>query len=862
MSGESSSFNAIPTDQAPSLDFLEGGGEMGLLIRRFDWESSPLGPPVQWAQSLRTALRIMLACDHPMLVMWGPDLIQFYNDAFRPSIGSDRHPSSLGQPAREAWAEIWHIQGPKLMQVIEGRGAVRQENAYIPITRNGRKEEVYWTYSYNPIDDPTAQHGVGGILVICTDTTRQVQAITRLTEENERFAELFAQAPTFMAVLRGPNHRIELTNPGYDRLIGYREVVGKTVEEALPEAVSQGYLEILNQVYRTGVAYSSVGARYAMQTRADGPVDERYVDFVYQPIRDSQGQVTGIFVEGVDVTARHFGEVRRDALFSLTSRLQDIDDVGEIAYVAAEIIGTTLGVSRVGYGSIDPEAETLHVERDWTAPGVATLAGTLQLRDYGSFIDSLKRGELIQIDDVRKDPRTAEASEALEGKSARAFVNLPIVEHGCLRAVLFVNHAEVRNWTAEDTQFISEVGARTRTTVERMRNTAELREREAQLRESDRRKDEFIATLAHELRNPLAPIRNGLEIARLAGEAREHELLQNTLEMMDRQLNHVIRLVDDLMDVGRINSGKVELKRGRIGLNEVLTRSIESVQTIVEAHRHQLEVGLGSSPLHVDGDFDRLSQVFSNLISNAAKYTDDGGTISVTTFEDDGFAVVAVEDTGIGIPPEELPKVFDLFSQVRSHQGRAEGGLGIGLALVRRILDLHGATISAQSEGIGRGSRFVVRLPLLAEAPADSGSDIGSADLRSGASPLHILVVDDNVDAATSLSMLLDLKGHRVSLAHDGLEAIESCEREMPDLVLLDLGMPRIGGEEAARRIRSLPSGDGAFIVALTGWGQESARERTRSAGFNHHLVKPVSLEELEAVVSGLERNRQGRSIG
>ena len=287
-----------------ALGFLKGGGEMGALMRIRDWRLSPIGEPENWPQSLKTAVRLLLSSGHPMFIWWGPRLLQFYNDAYRQSIGPERHPSALGQEGRACWDEIWHIIGPQIEQVMSGRGSTWNENALVPITRNGRREDVYWTYSYSPIDDPASATGVGGVLVVCTETTATVMANRRLATEREQLAQLFEQAPVFMAMLRGSEHCFELVNPAYLKLIGHRDVVNKTVAEALPEAVAQGYVELLDRVYRSGQPYTAAGHKYAYEEVAGRPKVERYVDFVYQPIKNADGHTSGVFVVGVDVTQR------------------------------------------------------------------------------------------------------------------------------------------------------------------------------------------------------------------------------------------------------------------------------------------------------------------------------------------------------------------------------------------------------------------------------------------------------------------------------------------------------------------------------------------------------------------------------
>jgi PAS domain-containing protein len=303
--------------------FMEGGGEMGERTRAFDWGSTVLGPPEGWPIQLKTALRLLLSTSHPMFMWWGSELIQFYNDAYVRSIGPERHPSALGQRGRDCWEEIWDIIGPQIEQVMEGRGATWHENALVPITRNGRREDVYWTYSYNPIDQPDAGHGVGGVLVVCSETTTQVIAERNHLAERDQLKELFQQAPGFMAMLRGPQHVIEMANPAYLQLVDNRDVLGRTVADVLPEAMQQGYVDLLDEVYRSGKTFSTTGARFETR-KPDGTMVERYLDFVYQPIANTDGTVTGIFVEGFDVTGAHSdAEAVRELYETLEQRVAD-----------------------------------------------------------------------------------------------------------------------------------------------------------------------------------------------------------------------------------------------------------------------------------------------------------------------------------------------------------------------------------------------------------------------------------------------------------------------------------------------------------------------------------------------------------
>jgi PAS domain S-box-containing protein len=384
-------------------------------------------------------------------------------------------------------------------------------------------------------------------------------------------------------------------------------------------------------------------------------------------------------------------------------------------------------------------------------------------------------------------------------------------------------------------------------------DVTDRKQAEEALRAADRRKNEFLATLAHELRNPLAALSMGLQLAR-----RKNQLepgMTRSLDMMDRQLTHLLRLVDDLLDIGRISTGKIELQLQPLTLPEVLANSMEAVRTAIESRRHEVTVQIQPGQHRVRGDTARLTQVVANLIENAAKYTEPGGRIRVSLARENGTEVVRVEDTGIGIPADELWHVFDLFSQVRVHQGKSAGGLGIGLAIVRTLVELHGGGVDVESAGLGRGSTFTVRLPALEEAVSMAAPENPSQhDLKGGRLRRRVLIVDDNEDAAASLAEFLDLEGHQTWIAHDGLEAIEIAKATELDLILMDLGMPGLDGIETARRIRALPGCERVRIAALTGWSQESDRARTREAGFDWHLVKPINTTYLSELLVRLER--------
>jgi PAS domain S-box-containing protein len=377
-----------------------------------------------------------------------------------------------------------------------------------------------------------------------------------------------------------------------------------------------------------------------------------------------------------------------------------------------------------------------------------------------------------------------------------------------------------------------------------------LRERADELAETNRHKDEFLATLAHELRNPLAPIRNAVQY--LGMEGLKEPDVRKAREVIARQVTVMVRLIDDLLDLSRISRNKLDIRKQRVDLAAVVESAVESSRPLIQQCGHELTVRLSPQPIHLDADPIRLAQVFLNLLNNAAKYTKRGGHIWLTTEREGSDAVVSVRDNGIGIPGDMLARIFDMFAQIDRSLERSQGGLGIGLTLVRRLVEMHDGSIEARSNGPDEGSEFVVRLPIFRQLPHEPTTTI-DGHRAIALSECRILVVDDNKDSADSLGMLLRLKGNDIRTAHDGLEAVEAAESFQPELVLLDIGLPKLNGYEVARRIRRQPWGQDAILVALTGWGQDEDRRRSQEAGFNFHIVKPVELADLEKLLAGLQ---------
>lgn len=784
---------------------------MGERIRAYPWSATSLGEPDSWPQGLRTAVRVLLTTQHPVFIFWGDEHTCFYNDAYSRSLGPEKHPSILGAPGLSAWPEIWPIIGPQIECVMRGDGATWHENQLVPIIRHGALQEVYWTYSYSPIDQPDAPHGVGGVLVICNETTDQILAQQRLLEERERFVQLFDQAPTFLAVLEGPEHLIALANPGYMRLAGRQAIVGKKLADALPDAVEQGYLALLDEVYRSGKPFSAFGAKYSAQPTADAPVDERYVDFVYQPMTGRDGAVSGILVQGVDVTARAASDR------ALTLNRARLDYARRL--------------SGVGFWYCDLPFDEL----EWDE----------RVKEHFFFPPSAR----ITIDDfyarIHEDDRemTRDAiSASITSRTPYDIVYRTV--HPSTGAVKWIRALGGTDYASDGTPthfdgVTVDVSAQKRD-EERLATLNHL------LREEDRRKDEFIATLSHELRNPLASIRVAANV--IASPQAAPAQLQQAQLIIERQATHMGLLLDDLLDIARITQGKLQLKRQTVTLFDVVDAAIEAARPTLDGKNQRLSLSLPHDAVLLDADPLRLSQILTNLLMNAAKYSGPGSQIEMAGRITGDTLSLSVKDNGIGIAPHELAGIFDMFAQIDGVAGRSDGGLGIGLALVKGLIELHGGHVEAHSDGLGHGSEFTVSMPLISSLK--SAAPTVSDAARQAPARRRILIADDNRDAAESLSMLLELGGHEVRVVHLGRDAVSLAGVFRPDLALLDIGMPDLSGYEVARLLRREPWAAKLQLIAVTGWGQEDDRRRALEAGFDRHFTKPIDPDALRALVA------------
>jgi PAS domain S-box-containing protein len=471
-----------------------------------------------------------------------------------------------------------------------------------------------------------------------------------------------------------------------------------------------------------------------------------------------------------------------------------------------------------------------------TLDGIITSwnAGAERLFGY-TAAEAIGKSILILIPEDRKEEETMILGRLQRGERIDHFQTLRVTKDG--RPVdISLTISPIRNETGQL------VGA-----SKVARDITLQKSAQRELEEADVRKNEFLALLAHELRNPLGPIRHAATILRARSPSPED--LRWATNIIDRQTLHMTRLVDDLLDVSRITRGTIELRRERVDLANILKAAVEASSALIERARHQLRVSAPAGPLYVEGDPIRLVQIVTNLLDNAAKYTDPGGQIWLSAEQEGEDAVIRVKDSGIGIPAELLPRIFEMFTQSGMALERAQGGLGVGLSLVERLVKLHGGTVSAYSGGVGQGSQFMIRLPAVQTQRHHAPEHEPDA---SSTKAIHcrVLVVDDNEDSVDSLAMLLRMLGHEVATANDGASALPVAEQFRPDVAILDIGLPKVNGYELAKQIRENSWARDIVLVALTGWGQEQHRRRSADAGFNHHLTKPVELEVLQQILA------------
>jgi PAS domain S-box-containing protein len=688
----------------------------------------------------------------------------------------------------------------------------------------------------------------------CTDIEDQKQSQEALRESDRRFRQLADAMPQIVWTAR-PGGEVDYMNRRWHEFTGLPESAGNAAwtqilhpDDARPS--SERWAASLRD-----------GSRFEMEIRLLDRLTRSYRWHLFRTVavRDEAGAVARWYGTATDIDAQKRAEESSRYLAEASAALAGVVDyestlqkVANLAvpyfadWAAVDVANDEGGLRRlaVAHRDADKIAQAHQLMRQYP-PDPAAPGGTAAVLRTGKpqIVSDITDEMLVR---GAKDERHLALIRSL---GLRSYICVPLVVAGTPFGVLTFATAESgRRYADADLALAADLANRAGVAVENTRLYQSLRD-------ADRRKDEFLATLAHELRNPLAPIRNSLQILKMPRV--DAKTVERSREMMERQVHHLVRLVDDLLDVSRVMRGKIELRKEAVELATVVARAVETAQPLIDAQRHQLGVSLPDESLPLDADPVRLAQVVGNLLTNAAKYTEPNGHIWLTARREGGEAVLRVRDDGIGIAPEVLPHVFDLFVQVDHAATRSQGGLGIGLTLVKNLVGMHRGTVEARSAGLGRGCEFVVRLPLTARKHGGPGEADGGECPRSRPSPtpgLRLLVVDDNRDAADSLAVLLRLQGHEVRVVHDGAAAMTVAPSYRPDVVFLDLGMPGMDGYEVARRLRKTPGLEKTVLAALTGWGQQEDRRRTAEAGFDHHLVKPPEPKAVEGLLADLKR--------
>jgi PAS domain S-box-containing protein len=634
-------------------------------------------------------------------------------------------------------------------------------------------------------------------------------------------------------------------NAGAERLFGHTaaEAVGQPISLIIPASKLAEEAQILSRLGRG----ERIDHFETVRLAKDG--HEVNISLTVSPVRDAVGRVLGASKVARDISSRKRVElelVRQDAqlrlLWETAAVLLTSEKPDAMLRGVFNKIAPYLRLDAYLNYVVDETGEGLRLE---SSAGIREAeAAALQRLAPGQNVCGSVASERRPIT-ASHIQRSADESLAWARRLGfRAYAGNPLIADGRLLGTLAFATRAKDEFDPDEIEFLETMCRYVTAAYERMHLIR-------QLRETDNKKDEFLATLAHELRNPLAPIRNALEIMRVDGH-QSSAVEQAARQMIERQLEQMVRLIDDLLDVSRITRGRLELRKERVELAHVVRSAVDTSRPLVDAARHELTVELPHEPIYLDADPVRLAQVIANLLNNAARYTEPGGNIWLTARDDGGEIEIVVRDTGVGIPADALPWIFDMFAQVDESLERSQSGLGIGLTLVKRLVEMHGGTVVARSEGTGRGAEFTVRLP---RASASAVAETHVAQLEIGPPPPHsvvhrVLVADDNRDAAESMGMLLRLMGNEVRTVHDGIKAVEEAATFHPDVILLDIGMPRLNGYDAARLIREQGWSNGTMIVALTGWGQEEDKRRATEAGFDRHFTKPLDPAELQKLIN------------
>jgi signal transduction histidine kinase len=883
--------------EAATRDFhlLDTSGAVRAGYHLHDWAGSPLGSPDQWDPALRSAVSVILESEFPMYIAWGPRLIMLYNAAYI-SLLDGRHPSTLGAPITEVWADQWPGMKPLVDRALGGHSTYGED---VPrtIRRAGKPYHGWFTLAYSPVRDEGG--AVRGVLCVISETTPRVQLERRHAVQLQvvdSLRRLHHPSDIVECACAMLGKHLELDHACYvegDGTGAGFEVVHDWAREGA--AALAGRRARIKDFGPAALSLLRTGAPLAIRdTTRDARLPERGERYAAAGVRAilalprlRRGQLQAALVGyagsargwdeeecklAADIAERSWEALDRMAAeqalrnavarqttlldmnefrLELADMLRRLADPADIFVQTSAMLGRFLQASRVLYGDYDADRQLVTFHSNYTDGIVTDLTGTFPAALFGAAnFGALIEGTTWVASDVQRDPRSGgpDTWPTYASLQIRSAVVVPVHRNGALTTCMFIHDNLPRVWSADIVRLMEDVAERSWSALERVRA-------EEALRLADRRKDEFLAMLAHELRNPLAPISAAAQLLNMGPP--DAARVERTSAIIARQVAHMTGLIDDLLDVSRVTRGLVVLGRDEVDLRRVVDDAVEQVRPLIEARRHQLALHLAPEigPAVVHGDYKRLVQVLANLLNNAAKYTPENGKLGVWMGATADHVLVSVNDNGIGIPADLLPTVFDLFSQAERTPDRSQGGLGLGLALVKSLVELHGGMVTASSEGRNMGTEFTVRLPRLQApaAPADSlpAAASGGAETAQG---LRLMLVDDNEDAAMTLGLLLEAGGHAVTLVHEPFKALARAAAERFDVFLLDIGLPGMSGVELARRLRRLPGQDGAVLMAISGYGQNADRVDAEEAGFDRYFVKPVDAEELTQALATVIR--------
>ena len=809
--------------------FLIEGGETGAILREHDWSASPLGAPATWPPALKTLVGVMLGSKQPMLIVWGPDYITLYNDGYAAMCGA-RHPAALGGSFRDLWHDIWDAVEPILVRAYAGEATHRDGIAFI-MHRNGYPEETFFSFGYTPVRDEAGR--VAGMFCVCTETTGRLQAEREASAGRRRLEQLFAQAPSFMAVLRGPDHRFELANPAYLRLVGDRPVIGRTVADALPDAVAQGYLDLLDTVYRSGEAFTATASPITLQAQADGPASERYLDFVYQPIFNDDGAVTGIFVEGVDVTDRALGEI---ALRRSEAELRYLNaDLERQVILRTHERGLTWQVSPDLLGVFHPDGYFERVNPAWE----------IVLGRTESEIAGRPLRDLIHPDDW---PRTRAAIDALaENDPVFRFENRYRTRDGLYRWI---------SWTA-----VPEGGrayCSGRDITEDKAREAALDQAQDALRQAQKMEavGQLTGGVAHDFNNLLTVIKSSTDLLKRPGLPEERR--RRYVDAIADTVARAAKLTGQLLAFARRQALKPEI----FNVGTSVAAISEMVGTLTGV-RIAIVVEVPDEPCYVHADPSQFDTALVNMAVNARDAMEGQGRLIIRVRASEGiaplgiaagaFVAVSLTDSGAGIAAGDLHRIFEPFYTTKG----VGQGTGLGLSQVFGFAKQSGGEVFAESVP-GEGATFTLYLPRVAGGPAAEAVPEDAEPLTDGHGTC-VLVVEDNPDVGGFATQTLAELGYHTVWATNAADALRQIER-IPyrfEVVFSDVVMPGMNGielaKEIARRRPDLP------VVLASGYSHVLAAEG--SHGFEL-LHKPYSVEQLsrvlrKAVAQSRERRRR-----